>query len=143
MLDLPEEAVNRTTGDDLASFWQRKPGVPNPSRTERGHVPDGIVCEAYSWGNLARTTVGGTTGIGKAVQAVTRILWTMLLPFALTNVAYWSRRLHLGGPGTTPATPATATDGSPSAPFTPLTEGRAGGAGVFRLAGLVLTLITA
>ncbi len=130
MLDLPAEAIRMVTGDTLGSFWQRKDDVPNPKPTERGHTPDGVVREAYSWGNLARTTFGGPSGaIGTLVQGVSRVLWTMLLPFALTNVAYWSRRLHYGPPG--------------RALFRPLTERKAGGAWIFRFGGLLLSLLTA
>ena len=142
MLDLPTEAVRMVTGDSLGSFWQRKADVPNPKPTERGHTPAGVVREAYSWGNLARTTFGGPSGaVGAVVQGVGRVLWTMLLPFALTNVAYWSRRLHHGRPGR----PSTDPDHPvpPAEQFRPLTERKAGGAWIFRFGGLLLSLLTA
>lgn len=135
LLDLPRDDVVHVGGDELGSFWRQRPGASEPKVTERGHVPKGIVREAYSWGSLARISFGAGSGVVAAVVgALTRVAWTLLLPFALTNVAYWSRRLHYGRPGRRdPAVPDT---------FRPLEPGHAGGAWVFRLGGMALTLIT-
>lgn len=133
MLDLPEGDVAQVAGDDLGSFWQLREGANNPRPGRRGHVPAGITREAYSWGNLARTTLAAPPGIiGTVTAAATRVLWSLLLPFALTNVAYWSRRLHYGGPPT----------GSGPTTYRALSGHRNGGAWIFRYAGLVLSLIT-
>ncbi|WP_270889137.1 hypothetical protein [Pedococcus sp. 5OH_020] len=128
MLDLPESDVMRADGDDGGSFWVRRPEVPNPAKTSRGHTPAGVHREAYSWGSLARSTFRAGSGVAATVvDVIVRTLWTLLLPFALTNVAYWSRRLHDGAP--------------PS--FSALSKGHAGGAWIMRLNGLVQTLMVA
>lgn len=133
MLDLPQADVSQIAGDDLGSFWQPREGAKNPSEGRRGHVPGGVTREAYSWGNLARTTLAAPPGVlGTVIAAVTRVLWSMLLPFALTNVAYWSRRLHYGSP---PPVGGSST-------YQALSGHRNGGAWIFRFAGLVLSLIT-
>lgn len=128
MLDLPEDQVIRADGDEGGSFWVRRPEVPNPPETSRGHTPEGVHREAYSWGSLARSTFRAGSGVAATiVDVIVRTLWTLLLPFALTNVAYWSRRLHDGE--------------APS--FTALKRGHAGGAWILRLNGLVQTLMAA
>lgn len=147
LLDLPQADVCHVGGDELGSFWRRCPDARVPSPNERGYAPKEIVREAYSWGSLARLSFGAGSGVVAAVVgAVTRVLWTLLLPFALTNVAYWSRRLHHGRPGR----PARAGASGPSSAsgvsdvngFRPLEPGHAGGAWIFRLGGMALTLIT-
>jgi hypothetical protein len=134
MLDLPAEAVESVAGDDLGSFWRRREQSPPPQAGYRGHAPSGVAREAYSWGGLARLSFSAGSGaFGALVGVVVRMLWTLLLPFALVNVGYWSRRLHYGKPGipTKPKIPE----------FEPLRPGHAGGAWIFRLGGLALTLI--
>ncbi|WP_372594363.1 hypothetical protein [Actinotalea sp.] len=96
-LDLAPADVERVAGDALGSFWRpsaaaRERMVPG----ERGHVPDGVVREAYSWGGLARTSVGGHGGLGAVVGAASRVGWALLVPFGLVNLAFWSRRLAGG-----------------------------------------------
>ena len=99
MLDLPADQVEEVLGDDRAGFWRPRrpegaPGTGEPSDANRGHVPDGITREAYSWGGLARRSPGGSISAGsKVVAALIAIGWTLLLPFGLANVAYWTRRL--------------------------------------------------
>lgn len=95
ILDLPVDQVQEVLGDDLAGFWRpkRPDGAPGNAGT-RGHVPDGITREAYSWGGLARRTPGGGMSAGgKVVAGLITIGWTLLLPFGLANVAFWTRRL--------------------------------------------------
>lgn len=126
-LDLPEGDIIRADGDELGSFWQRSPKCVNPPSGARGHTPDGVHREAYSWGNLARSTFTAGSGvIAQLVSFLVRTLWTLLLPFAMVNVAYWSRRLH---------------DGDDSATFKPLKKGHSRGAWVLRLSGMSLTLM--
>ncbi len=80
MLGVEESAVVRSRGDDLGGFWTEH----TPT------APAGVLREAYSWGAMART--GGSTfaGIG---QLFVHIGWLLLMPFGLTNLAYWSRRI--------------------------------------------------
>ncbi|WP_024287864.1 hypothetical protein [Cellulomonas sp. KRMCY2] len=99
LLDLPQPDVERVAGDALGSFWRPTPAARARAREgERGHVPSGIVREAYSWGGLARTTpTVGSGAVGTVVGALGRIGWALLLPFGLVNVAFWSRRLDSEG----------------------------------------------
>ena len=107
VLDLPADQVAEVLGDDLAGFWRPKnpegaPGTNELNDGSRGHVPDGITREAYSWGGLARRTPGGSISAGNKLLAVLITTgWTFLLPFGLANVAYWTRRLDTSsGPAT-------------------------------------------
>lgn len=119
MLDLPGEDVEKFAGDALGSFWRpRSPGVNAPTQLE-----------AYSWGGMARSSVGGAMGIGRIVGAIARIGWALLIPFGLVNVAYWSRRFDDG-------------------PDPDQRSGRDGwrhgrGAASLRIAGLMMTLLLA
>ncbi len=97
VLDLPAADVEQVAGDDLGSFW--RPTDAASARIEpgsRGYVPPGVVREAYSWGGLARTSVGGQGALGSAVGVASRIGWALLVPFGLVNLAFWSRRLAAG-----------------------------------------------
>lgn len=97
MLDLPESSVEMVLGDDLAGFHRpRAGGLLGLRRGDRGWVPPGITREAYSWGGLSRSTPrGGASGntFGTVVSALGRLGWSLLLPYGLANVAYWTRRL--------------------------------------------------
>lgn len=78
--------VELSWGDELAGFYRAKTGTGAP--------PDGAgarVVEAYSWGRLARFT--GVSVAGKIADALVRTAWFLLMPFGLTNTAYWSRPL--------------------------------------------------
>lgn len=78
MLGLPgPEAVQRDISytDTRTSFFSARPQYASPG-THR--------VEAYSWGAL-------TAGSGGVVGPLIRVAWLTLLPFALVNVAYWSR----------------------------------------------------
>ena len=83
MLETTHENVERSLGDDLGSFWRRVDDTP----------AHGIsTTEAFSWGAQARTGGGGA---GAAVgRAVVHIGWFLLLPYALANLAYWTRRIR-------------------------------------------------
>lgn len=95
LLDLPQPAVEQVAGDDLGSFWRPTPAGQQRLRPgDLGHVPPGVVREAYSWGGLARTLPrGGSGALAVVITAIGRVGWALLTPFGLVNVAFWSRRL--------------------------------------------------
>ncbi|CAM3272527.1 hypothetical protein OCAE111667_01065 [Occultella aeris] len=104
LLDLPPAEIIQSRGDALGSFW-----VPTDAAAERDralpaedvHVirPD-TRREAYSWGAMARlSTVPGWGLIGALARGLVRVGWTVLIPFGLANVAYWSRSLPSGSAG--------------------------------------------
>jgi hypothetical protein len=126
MLELPEAAIVQYEGDSLGNFWRPLPAAQALlSTSDPGRVPSGVMREAYSWGGMARNSIGGSSRIGKLVAGAARLGWTLLLPFSLLNMAYWSRRLMK--PGRSPHT----------------AWHNAGGAGLIRLAALSLTLLMA
>src|SRR5262249_50404400 len=99
MLDLPEGLVHQTAGDMLGRFW--RPTADGHDRlTRSGLLRPGLEREADSWGALARrsfgTGVGTTAGMGRVVALAARIGWTLLIPFGLVNVAYWTRKFDDG-----------------------------------------------
>ena len=67
--------------DRVASYVDRLTGF---YRGQGEAAPGTIEVEAYSWGAL-------TSGGARLQERVKRIGWLALLPFALVNVAYWSR----------------------------------------------------
>jgi hypothetical protein len=69
---LGQVPVQLVAGDALAGFYR-----PTPAAGAAGFKADRDT-EAYSWGGL-------TSG------AAARALWLLLLPFMLTNIAYWMR----------------------------------------------------
>lgn len=97
MLQTTPDKISRRDGDELGSFWSRTDQAP----------ADGIAStEAFSWGAQARTG-------GGALAVISRVLvhlgWFLLLPYALANLAYWTRSIKSqasagsktwnGGPG--------------------------------------------
>lgn len=149
MLDLPADGIVQVEGDDLGSFWQPRPeALAGLTEADRGYVPPGIQREAYSWGGLARTSIGGTSAIGTLLNAAGRLGWSLLIPFGLVNVAYWSRRLGEIERDTKTASetatgPAAQGGVAPAPPARPLTWRSLGGGASLRLAGLLLTLLGA
>ncbi|KRE23031.1 hypothetical protein [Agromyces sp. Soil535] len=79
MLETTPEKVQRHVGDELGSFWRRVGDRPAHGIT---------TIEAFSWGAQARTGGGALAAIGRAFVHVG---WFLLLPFALANLAYWTR----------------------------------------------------
>jgi hypothetical protein len=157
MLGLTSAEIQQVEGDALGSFWRPKDdALATTPQGSGGWVPPVVRREAYSWGGLARTTVaaGGTGQVAGLVAALGRIGWTLLLPFGLTNVAYWTRPL------TRPRTTGGAAQGDGGAAQSDdgqvkrdggAAQGDGGaaawarrrgqGAGTIRLFGLLLTML--
>lgn len=95
LLDLPEDKIERVLGDEIAGFWRARIGATATLRPgDRGYAPPYVTREAYSWGGLARTSMGGGEGrLSLIAGVVARFGWMLLLPFGLANLAYWTRRL--------------------------------------------------
>ncbi|HLY34309.1 MAG TPA: hypothetical protein VKQ07_07240 [Jatrophihabitantaceae bacterium] len=134
MLELSQDAVHQVEGDTLGSFWQpTDDGQAGLKPDDPGRVPSGIVREAYSWGGMARSSSDPLPlGANKYAAAAARFGWTLLMPFSLLNMAYWSRRLVKEEPA-----------GEGMAPQRIVREGwrGAGGGAQLRVAGLLLTLL--
>ncbi len=79
-----KEPPRQVGGDGITGVFRAE---DLPRRTVRA----GHAVEAYSWGAL-------TSAVRGALGWVQRVLWLGLLPFALVNLAYWSR-LHVGEGG--------------------------------------------
>ncbi|MDJ1137100.1 hypothetical protein [Streptomyces iconiensis] len=73
---LGDPGVEQTQGDTTAGLYRRSGDVDAESRPEA--YAGRPVPEAYSWSNLV-------TG------SRTRVLWLILLPFTLINLAHWTR----------------------------------------------------
>lgn len=73
MLGVDVADIRLVAGDELTGFYRP---VVQPTA--------GVVREAYSWGSVNSRAKG-------TVAAASRAAWLLLLPFALVNVAYWSR----------------------------------------------------
>ena len=80
MLGVPADQVVQVAGDGRTGFYRIRDGADPPLRT----LPRGMALEAYSWGEL-------TSGVRGVLGWVTRVLWLVLLPFALVNLAFWAR----------------------------------------------------
>lgn len=83
LLGCNADSTERVGGSDaLSGFWkQATPDSSGPTRVE-----------AYSWGNVARTSPSSSIlkGTGRVIG---QTFWFLLVPFALTNAAYWARKL--------------------------------------------------
>jgi hypothetical protein len=95
-LDLDPGDVEMTEGDTFGSFWT--PTASAASRDQQlapgqlHHIPANVRREAYSWGQMARasTSAGGGTA-GRIWAAVIRAMRAGIVPFGITNAAYWAR----------------------------------------------------
>ncbi|MCD2443120.1 hypothetical protein LQ757_12625 [Agromyces sp. SYSU K20354] len=112
MLEIEPENVRRGIGDELGSFWYRADNKPE------GRIHS---IEAFSWGAQART--GGGSALAATGRAIVHVGWFLLLPYALANLAYWTRRI-----GEQKTAGSKSWDGAP-------------GAATVRIFGLLLTLI--
>ena len=81
-LDDPRDVrrLDRGGTDDLTGFYVAR----HPAKTSGPSLPADGSREAYSWGSL-------TSSAGGLLGWVRRALWLTLLPFAMVNVAMWSR----------------------------------------------------
>src|SRR4051794_25767558 len=110
MLESDPDAVERVDGDTLGSFWARKDRV----------AKDGVTAaQAFSWGAQTRTGGGALAAVARAFVHVG---WFLLLPYALANLAYWTREIKPQPDGSTRAWHGDT------------------GSGTVRVFGLVLTL---
>ncbi|SFR95056.1 hypothetical protein SAMN04487846_1084 [Microbacterium sp. cf046] len=139
LLDLPLESIELAAGDTLGSFWQPTPAALAAMRApdrigKRGHVPERIAREAYSWGGMVRTTpnFGGPGAAGKVVGVLARIFYAIILPFSIGNAAQWTRHLSVVPEGEEGWRSWTATVAGRRSRRT---------AGAARLFGLILTLL--
>jgi len=139
-------------GDALGSFWWPGPDArrrdqetpaQEPVRTccegdgadgceeccDPRRIPPGVRREAYSWGAMARLSWAAPGGwsFGAVVSGVVRLLWVLVLPFGMANVAYWARRIPTSAHG--------AGNGRRVRSY------QHGGAAAVRLFALVLTLL--
>ncbi len=122
LLDVPADSVTLASGDQLGSFWT---STAVAAEGKHGHVPEGIVREAYSWGGMVRTTpqFGGSGTAGRIAAVGARIFYALILPFSIGNAVIWARRITQPG------------DSSGRKVWIAIT------AGIARLFGLILTLL--
>jgi hypothetical protein len=71
LLGVTQEELTRVAGNEITGFYRLSSPEPDGPR------------EAYSWGQL-------TSGV-RATKDIARALWTLLLPFALANLALHAR----------------------------------------------------
>ncbi|WP_255767998.1 hypothetical protein [Pseudarthrobacter sulfonivorans] len=87
----PDQIQPVGDADALSGFWtETNPPAGSPTRVE-----------AYSWGNLARSSPSSSflKGMGRVVG---QAFWFLVVPFALANAAYWARKLPAPGTGSRP-----------------------------------------
>lgn len=77
------DAIQQEYGDSLVGVYRERP-------------TSGVV-KALSWGGLSRLSPFPRIPFAKWLAAVQSAGWIFVIPFGLTNVAYWSRRLTLPG----------------------------------------------
>ena len=81
---LGSKDVVQVAGDNLTGFYRTRTGeLPNRK------LPKNVVVEAYSWGALTSGKVGA--GLSGFLGWVSRAAWLLLLPFAMSNLAFWAR----------------------------------------------------
>lgn len=128
MLGLDANDVEMFAGDKLGSFWR-----PTAAGRAKGDIDDRVEREAYSWGEMARRSIGGDSGWSKAVGVASRAGWALLLPFGLVNIAYWTRRVDDG--------PGAETEKSDMRWWRRIADWNGWGAATLRVGGLLLTLL--
>lgn len=113
LLEVPQEDVERSRGDSAGSFWTPTASSMESARERLAaaggepvppdYVPPSVRREAYSWGPMARES-GVPTWAASNSWAVrlSRAGWMLLIPFGLTNAAYWTRSLRAREPDGTP-----------------------------------------
>jgi hypothetical protein len=79
-----EPALRRVAGDEITGFYRAQAGAGEPGEP---------LVEAYSWGQLT----SGERGV-RTKKDIQRALWTLLLPFALANLALHART-NIPAPG--------------------------------------------
>ncbi len=105
LLEVPEEDVERSRGDTAGSFWTPTAPALDHARGRLAaaggepvppdYVPPTVRREAYSWGPMARESgVPTWAGSNTWVVRLSRAGWMLLIPFGLTNAAYWTRALR-------------------------------------------------
>ncbi|MBO1267229.1 hypothetical protein [Arthrobacter cavernae] len=88
LLGCEEDDMEQCPKDGLGGYWSLK---KQPA--------SGPYIEAYSWGKMARNSP--TSGVlGKVADILVRSAWFLVVPFGLSNAAYWSRRLQRTSPAT-------------------------------------------
>ncbi|MCL1872323.1 MAG: hypothetical protein FWF90_18185 [Promicromonosporaceae bacterium] len=129
MLDVAKDDVQMTQGDKFGSFWELTAPADARDRALRPgqlhHIPEDVRREAYSWGHMARAVLpSGSTTAARVWAATIRAMRAGVVPFGITNAAYWARQV--------PPIPAErAGQGSAPEPTAAMT----------RLFGLALTLL--
>ncbi|MCV2395386.1 hypothetical protein OEB99_13800 [Actinotalea sp. M2MS4P-6] len=105
LLEVPEESVERSRGDSAGSFWTPTSDALDRARADldaaggepvpADYVPPTVRREAYSWGPMARESgVPSWAAANTWVVRLSRAGWMLLIPFGLTNAAYWTRALR-------------------------------------------------
>ncbi len=91
MLGLPRDKITSAGSDELGGFWRalKPPKTEAPAPPPPADEPT-IVTEAYSWGEMARSGGGPLAAIG---AFFIQLGWLFVVPFGLTNAAYWTRRV--------------------------------------------------
>ena len=82
-----QRLLERVAGDDTTGFYRYVPPAPGEPR---------VVVEAFSWGQL---TSGRRQVANGVLNDVRRAAWSLVLPFALVNIALWARPTVTSQPG--------------------------------------------
>lgn len=93
MLGIDKSDLRLYQGDENGGFWiaTRLPDPdPDDDTPDPAIPPPDVRREAYSWGAMARYGGGALVIIG---QFFVQVAWLLLLPFGLTNSAYWTRTI--------------------------------------------------
>lgn len=93
MLGVDKADLRQYQGDESGGFWlatRYPPPDPDDDTPDPAIPPPDVRREAYSWGAMARYGGGALVIVG---QFFVQLAWLLLLPFGLTNSAYWTRRI--------------------------------------------------